>query len=486
MKEDRLLYGDLVRLIVEFQNLRGRNIQFNSFLLEMGNWSSKPGFNPESNDQFSKIVNNCKKPVNAYYKYNDQIIQHLCSILDSDISVFPTETAQRNQLMKVIIERLCRNENKQSAKYGLIEAYYTKQDFEGFMTAVFELAHFNSVIYFNNKLKPGKKRDIDIDSLPQGGLEDIPANELAEAPEDMPANELAKAPEDMPANELAKAPEDMPANEPAKAPEDMPANELVKAPEDMPANELAKAPEDMTANELAKAPEDMPANEPVKAPEDMLSNELAKISEDIPANETVNGAVDTCGQQLQTSQDMLLTSFMNTRRTALRLVCLVVLVLAGTFLFYLIDSYKSYVLPANDQFKAGFTVNKPSLKSQGSEHEKKTELTAGALASAGSAKNGQQEKHNDNKNMNQNVNQNMNQNDNSTGSEKSMNEPVRASSSVEESAGNSNSSEVSRKPAGKKSVTGKNGESSKDSPPSITINGNGVFTIGDNNVVNVR
>ena len=462
MKEDRLLYGDLVRLIVEFQNLRGRNIQFNSFLLEMGNWSSKPGFNPESNDQFSKIVNNCKKPVNAYYKYNDQIIQHLCSILDSDISVFPTETAQRNQLMKVIIERLCRNENKQSAKYGLIEAYYTKQDFEGFMTAVFELAHFNSVIYFNNKLKPGKKRDIDIDSLPQGGLEDIPANELAEAPEDMPANELAKAPEDMPANELAKAPEDMPANEPAKAPEDMPANELVKAPEDMP------------------------ANEPVKAPEDMLSNELAKISEDIPANETVNGAVDTCGQQLQTSQDMLLTSFMNTRRTALRLVCLVVLVLAGTFLFYLIDSYKSYVLPANDQFKAGFTVNKPSLKSQGSEHEKKTELTAGALASAGSAKNGQQEKHNDNKNMNQNVNQNMNQNDNSTGSEKSMNEPVRASSSVEESAGNSNSSEVSRKPAGKKSVTGKNGESSKDSPPSITINGNGVFTIGDNNVVNVR
>lgn len=392
MKEDRLLYGDLVRLIVEFQNLRGRNIQFNSFLLEMGNWSSKPGFNPESNDQFSKIVNNSKKPVNAYYKYNDQIIHHLCSILDSDISVFPTETAQRNQLMQEIIERLCRNENKQSTKYGLIEAYYMKQDFEGFMTAVFQLAHFNSVIYFNNRLKPGEKAR-DIDSFPQGGQED------------------------------------------------------------------------------------MHDNEPVIVSGDMPANELAKIPEDIPPNETVNGSVDTCGQQLQTSQDMLLTSFMNTRRTALRLVCLVVLVLVGTFLFYLINSYKSYVLPANDQFKAGFTVNKPGLKSQGSEHEKKTELTAGALASAGTAKNGQQEKHNDN--------QNMSQADNSTGSAKSAKEPARASSSVQESAGNSNFSE-GRKPAGKKSVTGKNGESSKDSPPSITIKGNGVFTIGDNNVINIR
>ncbi len=395
MKEDRLLYGDLVRLIVEFQNLRGRNIQFNSFLLEMGNWSSKPGFNPESNDQFSKIVNNSKKPVNAYYKYNDQIIHHLCSILDSDISVFPTETAQRNQLMQEIIERLCRNENKQSTKYGLIEAYYMKQDFEGFMTAVFQLAHFNSVIYFNNKLKPGKKeRDIDIDSFPQGELED------------------------------------------------------------------------------------MPDNEPVSVSGDMPANGLAKIPEDIPPNETVYGSVDTCGQQLQTSQDMLLTSFMNTRRTALRLVCLVVLVLAGTFLFYLINSYKSYVLPEKDQFKAGFAVNKPGLNSQGGELEKKTETTSGALASAGSTKNGQQEKHNDNQ-------KNMNQADNSTGSEKSVNEPARASSPVQESAGNSSSSE-GQKPAGKKSVTGKNGESSKDSPPSITIKGNGVFTIGDNNVINIR
>ncbi len=417
MKEGRLLYGDLVRLIVEFQNLRGRNIQFNSFLLEMGNWSSKPGFNPESNDQFSKIVNNSKKPVNAYYKYNDQIIHHLCSILDNDISVFPTETAQRNQLMKEIIERLCRNENKQSAKYGIIEAYYMKQDFEGFMTAVFEQAHFNSVIYFNNKFKPEKK-DRDIDSLPHGGLED------------MPANEPVIVSEDMPANELAKAPEVIPSNEPVIVSEDMPANELVKVPVDM------------------------------------------------LANETVNGPVDTCGQQLQTSQDMHLTSFMNTRRTALRLVCLVVLVLAGTFLFYLINSYKSYVLPANNQFKAGFAVNKPGLNSQGSENGKKTETTSGALALAGAEKNGQQVKHNDN--------QNMNQNDNSTESAKSVNEPARASSPVEQSTGNSNSSEVSRKPANKKSVTGKNGESSKENQPSITINGNGVFTIGDNNVVNVR
>lgn len=404
MKEDRLLYGDLVRLIVEFQNLRGRNIQFNSFLLEMGNWSSKPGFNPESNDQFSKIVNNSKKPVNAYYKYNDQIIHHLCSIMDSDISVFPTETAQRNQLMQEIIERLCRKENKQSAKYGIIEAYYTKQDFEGFMTAVFQLAHFNSVIYFNNKLRPGEKGK-DIDNLPQGGQEDMHDNEPVIVSGDMPANELAKAPEDMPANELAKIPED------------------------------------------------------------------------IPPNETVNGSVDIGGQQLQTSQDMLLTSFMNTRRTALRLVCLVVLVLAGTFLFYLINSYKSFVLPEKDQFKAGFAVNKPGLNSQGSDLEKKTETTSGALASAGTAKNGQQEKHKDN--------QNMNQADNSTGSEKSVKEPARASSPVQESAGNTNSSD-GRKPAGKKSVTGKNGESSKDSPPSITIKGNGVFTIGDNNVINIR
>lgn len=393
MKEDRLLYGDLVRLIVEFQNLRGRNIQFNSFLLEMGNWSSKPGFNPESNDQFSKIINNSKKPVNAYYKYNDQIIHHLCSILDSDISVFPTETAQRNQLMKEIIERLCRNENKQSAKYGLIEAYYMKQDFEGFMTAVFELAHFNSVIYFNNKLKPGKKAR-DIVSSPQGGQED------------------------------------------------------------------------------------MPDNEPVIASGDMPDNELVKVPVDMLAKETVNWPVDTCGKLHQTSQDMLLTSFMNTRRTVLRLLCLVVLVLAGTFLFYLINSYKSYVLPANDQFKAGFAVNKPRLNSQVGEHEKKTETTSGALASAGTAKNAQQENYNDN--------QNMNQNHNSTGSTKTVNEPARASSSVEESAGNSNSTEVSRKPAVKKSVTGKNGKSSKDSQQSITINGNGVFTIGDNNVVNVR
>lgn len=416
MKEDRLLYGDLVRLIVEFQNLRGRNIQFNSFLLEMGNWSSKPGFNPESNDQFSKIVNNSKKPVNAYYKYNDQIIHHLCSIMDSDISVFPTETAQRNQLMQEIIERLCRKENKQSAKYGIIEAYYTKQDFEGFMTAVFQLAHFNSVIYFNNKLRPGEKGK-DIDNLPQWGQEDMHDNEPVIVSGDMPANELAKTPEDMPANELVKSPEDMPANE------------------------------------------------------------LAKIPEDIPPNETVNGSVDIGGQQLQTSQDLLLTSFMNTRRTALRLVCLVVLVLAGTFLFYLIDSYKSFVLPEKDQFKAGFAVNKPGLNSQGSDLEKKTETTSGALASAGTAKNGQQEKHKDN--------QNMNQADNSTGSEKSVKESARASSPVQESAGNSNSSD-GRKPAGKKSVTGKNGENSKDSPPSITIKGNGVFTIGDNNVINIR
>ncbi len=149
---EKLLYGDLVKFIVEFQNQNGRNIQYNNFLFEMGNWSADPGFNAESNDQFSKIVNNSKKPVNAYYKYNDKIIRHLCSIVDNDVSIFPIDIQKRNELMSVIVERFFKNANSNN-KYVKIKEYYSNKDFENFMIEVFDFAHFNSVNYFNEKRK---------------------------------------------------------------------------------------------------------------------------------------------------------------------------------------------------------------------------------------------------------------------------------------------------------------------------------------------
>ncbi|OPX44264.1 hypothetical protein CLHUN_18180 [Ruminiclostridium hungatei] len=371
MEEARLLYGDLVRFIVEFQNLSGRNIQYNNFLLEMGNWSSKPGFNPESNDQFSKIVNNCKKPVNAYYKYNNQIIHHLCGILDSDISIFPTEINMRSQLMKEILEKLCKNENKQSVQYKNIEGCYIKQDFVNFMTAVFELAHYNSVIYFNNKLKEEKMAR---DGCPSPGSENI-----------------------------------------------------------------------------------TPVGTPVIVSADILPG-------NIPDNSYEN--------QLMTNHDLLLASFVHKKRTALRLACLVLLVMAGTFLFSLMNSYKSYILPANSQVQAGNAVDRPGVDSPDSGYEKKAEITPGAPAPDKPAKNGQQET----------------QKENGAGSAKSVNGgPAQATSSGSgEAAPKNNGPEAQKRSSEQKSGQDKKDNGEKDNKASITINGNGIFTIGDNNVINVR
>jgi hypothetical protein len=178
----KLLYGDLVKFIVEFQNQNGRNIQYNNFLFEMGNWSAEPGFNPESNDQFSRIVNNNKKPVNAYYKYNDKIIRHLCSIVDKDISIFPIDTEKRNELMSVIVERFFKNGNSDN-KYNKIEEYYSNKDFEKFMIAVFDFAHFNSVNYFNDKRKKESglnEVSLDITGQDDLGQQDCSSDSLAE------------------------------------------------------------------------------------------------------------------------------------------------------------------------------------------------------------------------------------------------------------------------------------------------------------------
>ncbi len=149
----KVLYGDLVKFVVEYQKLNGINIKYTNFLFEMGNWSTEPGFNPESNDQFSRIVNNNKKPVNAYYKYNDKIIHHLCSIVDKEISIFPIDIEKRNELMSEIVERFFNNRNIEKIKYKKIEETYCNKDFEKFMVAVFDFAHYNSVDYFNQKTK---------------------------------------------------------------------------------------------------------------------------------------------------------------------------------------------------------------------------------------------------------------------------------------------------------------------------------------------
>jgi|GEM_PF-4622728 len=386
MEESRLLYGDLVRFIVEFQNLSGRNIQYNNFLLEMGNWSSKPGFNPESNDQFSKIVNNCKKPVNAYYKYNNQIIHHLCSILDSDISIFPTEIKMRSQLMKEILEKLCKNENKQSVQYKNIEDCYINQDFVNFMTAVFELAHYNSVIYFNNKLKEEKRvRD------------GCPQRETIETQIAGPSGEVLLKEGNMEEEDHCRYP----------------------------------GSEDI-----------MPVSTPVSTSAHILPGNMPDNFHD---------------NQLVTNHDLLLASFMHKKRIALRLACLVLLVMAGTFLFSLINSYKWYILPANSQVQAGSAVDKP---------------TPSAVVPGEPAKNGQQET----------------QKENGAGSAKSVNAgPAQATSSGSgEAVLKNNGPEAQKRPAGRKSGQDKKENVEKENKAGITINGNGIFTIGDNNVINVR